>query len=176
MFNKTYHTLTFKHQFDAQEKITNNILNHGDSELSERINLNMQYNELTNKVDVINLMLEENRQQQKQLKLKYAWELREAIRKESTIRSKYDLNKIIDHYKSLMLNEIAALERDMLSQYREIAPDVRYLLDDSEVHEMYPRLCQAYTTEFFRPGFDNKYGKSIISRDEIEQARQGGDL
>lgn len=158
---------------DTQEKITINVLNREAAELSERITLTMQYKELTNKVEVINLMLEENKQRQTQLKLQYAWELREAIRKESTIRSTYNVNEIIERHKSLMLNEIAALGHDMLSQYREIAPELHYLFDDSDVHEMYPRFSQAFTNEYFRPGFDNKYGKTIISRDEIEQARYG---
>lgn len=172
---------TLKHDYeqleielaDTQQKISINMLNREAADLSDRINLTMQYKELTNKVNVINLMLEENKQQQSQLKLQYAWELRKAIRKESTIRSKYNVNEIIERHKSLMLNEIAALGDDMLSQYREIAPELHYLFGDSEVHEMYPRFSQAFTTEYFRPGFDNKYGKSIISRDDIEQARYG---
>ncbi|MCP1145789.1 hypothetical protein [Lysinibacillus endophyticus] len=156
-----------------QEKIAVNVLDRETANLSDRIYLTTQHKELNYNVEVINLMFEENQQRQTQLKLQYAMLLREAIRKETTIRSKYDVNKIIDRYKSIMLNEIAGLGREMLSQYREIAPEVNYLFDDSEVHEMYPRLSQAYTTEYFRPGFENKYGKSIISRDEIDNARYG---
>lgn len=157
----------------TQEKIAVNVLDRETANLSDRIYLTTQHKELVNMVEVINLMFEENQQKQTQLKLQYALQLREAIRKETTIRSKYDVNEIIERYKSLMLNEIAALGRNMLSQYREIAPEVHFLFDDSEVHEMYPRLSQAYTTEYFRPSFENKYGKLIISRDEIDNARYG---
>lgn len=158
---------------ETQNKITINVLNREAAELSERINLTIQYKELTNKVEVINLMLEENKQKQTKLKLQYALVLRDAIRKESTIRSEYNVNEIIERHKSQMLNEIAAMGDEMLTQYREIAPELHYLFNDTEVREMYPRFSNVFTIEYFRPGFDNKYGKTIISRDEIDQARLG---
>lgn len=167
-----YDQLQFELQ-DTTNKIAAVLLDKETASLTQQIQLHLDHKHLVEKLDVVGVMVEQNKEKQSQLKVHYAGLLREARRKEVTILREYNANEIIDRHKAAMLNEIAAIGKETTGQYKELLSGILDIIDCEEVKEVYPRSYMLFQGPYLM-SYEHKYsGKAVVSREEIDNARYG---
>lgn len=153
-----------------QEEMTANLLSQESSSVSEIVYLKIEAKEITQKADIIKVLLEELQEDRTNLKLKYVPILRNALGEADT--SEYNANDIVERYRYKMLTEIADIGKQMQEQYREVAPDLQEVFQDSKVLERFPRLHYHYTYENYRPHF-SWWNKNVVSKNDVHLACSG---
>ena len=160
---------------EVTETVAINLAKLDSAELNERLQLNLENKGLKEKAEVIQKMLEENDEVIDMLHLKIARMLIDARHAEGLIRQKYNANDIVEKYKKAMLEELNSIAKQMKEQYTEVAPDLRAVFNHETVRYHHPRYSAMINFNDYSPTFSAANNR-VISRLEIDNARQGGDL
>ncbi|WP_255286132.1 hypothetical protein [Priestia megaterium] len=153
-----------------QAEMTANILAQENAGVSDLVYLKIQAKEAVKKSEIIDVLLEELKEERTELKLKYVPLIRQALGKSPA--SEYDATEIAERYRYLMLKEISEIGKQMQAQYYEIAPEVAEVFEDEGVLEQYPRLKYHFTYENYTPSF-SWFDKSVVSKNEVFSACRG---
>ncbi|MEW4286735.1 hypothetical protein [Priestia koreensis] len=154
-----------------QDEMTANLLDQENASVSELVYLKIQAKEINQKTDIINVLIEELKDERIELKIKYVPLIRSALGQ--TGAYEYDATKIAEKYRYLMLTEIASIGQQMQEQYRKISPHIAEVYEDKEVLERFPRLRDHFTYENYQPRF-SWFDKSVVSKNEVFSACRGG--
>jgi hypothetical protein len=155
-----------------QEEMTSNILGQEGATVSELVYLKIQAKEINQKTEIIKVLLEELAEERTSLKLEFTPLYRQALRKDVSNKAGYGATDIAERYKYLMLKEISAIGSQMQDQYREIAPDIYEVFEDSEVKKEFPRLEYAFHEDMYTPSF-GWFGDAVVSKSEVFGACRG---
>lgn len=160
---------------EVTETVAINLAKLDSAELNERLQLNLENKGLKEKAEVIQKMLELNDEVIDMLHLKIARMLIDARHAEGRIRQKYNANDIVEKYKKAMLEEINSIAKQLKVQYLEVASDLHKVFDHPVVRYQHPRYSQMVNFDNYLPTFST-INNRVISRSEIDKARQGGEL
>ena len=153
-----------------QAEMTANILAQENAGVSDLVYLKIQAKDISQKSEIINILLEELKGERTELKLKYVPLIRQSLAKSP--KSEYQATEIVERYKYGMLAEIAEIGKQMQSQYYEMAPEIAEVFEDEGVLEQYPRLKYHFTYDSYKPSF-SWLDKSVVSKNEVTMACSG---
>ncbi|QTL49965.1 hypothetical protein [Priestia aryabhattai] len=138
-------------------------------EPSTVINLKHEQRELNRDLEVLNLMLDEMKEEYVELKLKYAPIFRQAGNKE---KGKHiSVTEEIEETKYVMLTAIAELSSEMRRQYLEVEDALTEVYNDPTVRENL-RYREVVHGEYPSPSF-SYFETAVIHKNEVFGATRG---
>ena len=152
------------------EEMTANLTEQANAGVSELVYLKIQAKEIVQKTEIINVLLEELKEERTELKLKFVPLYRQALAKSPY--SEYEATEIVDRYKYQMLKEISEIGKQMRTQYYKIAPDLEEIFHDKYVLEQFPRLAYTHTYDTYKPKF-SWFNNSVVSKSDVLTACDG---
>ncbi|MBY0201607.1 hypothetical protein H7U05_30895, partial [Priestia megaterium] len=150
--------------------MTANILAQENAGVSDLVYLKIQAKDISQKSEIINVLLEDLKEERTELKLKYVPLIRQALGKSPY--PEYEATAIVERYKYQMLKEISEIGKQMRTQYYEISPDIEEIFHDKDVLEQYPRLAYTHTYDSYKPKF-NWFNNSVVSKSDVLTACDG---
>jgi hypothetical protein len=138
-------------------------------EPSTVINLKHEQRELNRDLEVLNLMLDEMKEEYTELKLKFAPLYRQAGSKEQG--KHVSITEEIEEAKYIMLTAIAELSMEMYNQHREVEEALMEVYNDETVQKKL-RVRRLYYGESPRPSF-SYLNKAVLLKDEVFGATGG---
>jgi hypothetical protein len=160
-----------KAEFESlQAEMIANILAQENAGVSDLVYLKIQAKDISQKSEIINVLLEELKEERTELKLKYVPLIRQALAKSPY--PEYEATEIVERYKYQMLKEISEIGKQMRTQHYEISPDIEEIFHDKDVLEQYPRLAYTHTYDSYKPKF-NWFNNSVVSKSDVLTACDG---
>ncbi|MFE4036059.1 hypothetical protein [Priestia sp. YIM B13489] len=156
-----------------QGEMTSNLVEQETANVGTLVYLKIQAKEINQKAEVINVLLEELKEERTELKLKYVPLIRSALGESPY--PEYKATEIVEKYKYQMLSEISEIGKQMRTQYYEIAPEVAEIYEDPTVNERYPRLKYHFTYDKFKPSF-YWLENSVVAKSEVFNACDGQNI
>lgn len=153
-----------------QAEMTANILAQENASVSDLVYLKIQAKGISQRSEILNVLLEELKEERTELKLKYVPLYRQALAKSPY--PEYEATEIVERYKYQMLKEISEIGKQMRTQYYEIAHDLEELFHDKDVLEQFPRLAYTHTYDSYKPKF-NWFNNSVVSKSDVLTACDG---
>ena len=165
--------ILIQQQTELQEKHVKNLEDQEHSNVADVVYLKIQAKKMVEEMEIIETLLEETKQEQKELKISYYRVYRQALGKDAVIAKGYDVTPIIDKVIGQTLELIAEVGAESQRQFSEMYPSVSEIFHDSDVRTVYPRLLDE-SFEFTRhsPAF-NGTNKVVLERNEIQSAASG---
>lgn len=151
-------------------EMTTNLTEQETADVGTLVYLKIQAKEINQKAEIINVLLEELKQERTALKLKYVPLIRQALGKSPY--PEYEATEIVERYKYQMLKEISEIGKQMRTQYYEISPDLEEIFHDKGVLEQFPRLAYTHTYDSYKPKF-NWFNNSVVSKSDVLTACDG---
>lgn len=156
-----------------QGEMTANLTEQETANVGTLVYLKIQAKEINQKAEVINVLLEELKEERTELKLKYVPLMRNALGESPY--PEYNATEIVKKYKYQMLSEISNIGKQMRTQYYEIAPEVAEIYEDPAVTERYPRLQYHFTYDKFKPSF-YWFENNVVTKNEVFNACGGQEI
>lgn len=157
---------------ELQEQHTQNLVDQETSNVAEIVYLKIQGKKINEEFQIIDTLIDETKKERVELKLYYYKIFRQALSKDSTIASSYDVTPIIDKVLSQTIAIIAEVGTAARVQYLELSPSIEDLFSDSKVREVYPRILDE-SFNFSRHIPSYRGSRTVLESHEIESANSG---
>lgn len=151
-------------------EMTANLTEQENADVGTLVYLKIQAKEISQKSEIINVLLEELREERTELKLKYVPLYRQALAKSPY--PEYEATEIVERYKYKMLKEISEIGKQMRTQYYEISHDLEEIFHDKGVLEQFPRLAYTHTYDTYKPKF-NWFNNGVVTKSDVLTACDG---